>query len=88
MAKADEDGDAFNAAVAAQLKARREYTGKTYPEITAETGLSKALLITMLLNRREMKLADFYKVAESLGLDAAEVTVEAHRRVRENLPNG
>ena len=88
MAQAEKDGDAYNAAVAAQLKARREYLGMTYPAMIERTGLTKQLLTAIMLNQRAMKVADFYNVAGALGLDVQAIAAEADRRVRENLPNG
>lgn len=86
--KRESSGDPHNAAVAAQLKAKRYELAMSYPELEEKSGVKKATLIRVLFDRRAMRVADFFAIAKALNMDPLKVFADAERAVAEQIAEG
>lgn len=79
-----EYGDAFNAAVAAELRAQRARVRVTYDALVVRTGLAKTTLINYLEGRRDIPLPAFADICRALSVDQREVFGAAQQAVEQD----
>lgn len=63
-------GDAFNAAVAAELRAQRARVRMTIDELADQTGFAKSTVLHYLNGKRDIPLPAFGELCRVLGADA------------------
>lgn len=77
-------GDAFSAAIAAELRAQRARVQVTFDALADKTGLAKTTVMNYLNGRREIPVPAFTELCRALGanphvlFDAAQKAVEKH----------
>ena len=76
-------GDEFNAAVAAELRAKRGRTKMTIDTIVRATGLSKSAVLNYLNAKRDIPMPAFHALASALGVSPSAVMELADRAVME-----
>lgn len=61
-------GDAFNAAVAAELRAERARVRITIDELVNRSGLSKSAVLNYLNGKRDIPVPSFMELCRALGV--------------------
>ena len=80
-------GDAFNAAVAAELRAQRGRIQKTVDTLVRETGLSKSAVLNYLNDKRDIPVPALYALCRALGINPGEIIDLAERAIEsERVP--
>lgn len=77
-------GDAFNAAIAAELRAERGRNKVTIDGLVATTGLSKSAVLNYLNNKRDIPTPAFVELCQALGISPRLVFERAEKAVEEN----
>lgn len=77
-------GDAFNSAVAAELRAQRARGKKTIDEVVQQSGISKSAVLNYMNGKRDVPLPALVELCRVLGVspqtifDRAEDAVKQH----------
>lgn len=77
-------GDAFNAAVAAELRAERGRNKVTIDKLVAATGLSKSAVMNYLNNKRDIPTPAFVELCRALGISPRLVFERAEQSIQED----
>lgn len=78
-----EYGEAFDTAVATELRAQRARVRVTYDALVVGTGLAKTTLINYLEGRRAIPLAAFADICRALSVDQRDVFTAAQQAIEQ-----
>jgi transcriptional regulator with XRE-family HTH domain len=79
-----EYGDAFNAAVAAELRAQRGRARVTFDQLSNSTGLAKTTVLNYLNGRREIPMSAFADLCRALGTSQRAIFEAAQQAFDQN----
>lgn len=77
-------GDAFNTAVAAELRAERGRRKMTVDAIVVVTGLSKSAVLNYLNDKREIPTGALADISAALGVSPRIIAERAENAIEEN----
>lgn len=75
-------GDAFNAAVAAELRAQRGRVQKTVDALVQETGLSKSAVLNYLNGKRDIPTPALVEICRALAVTPQAIFIAAENAVQ------
>lgn len=76
-------GDAFNAAVAAELRAQRGRVKVTVDALVNATGLSKSAMLNYLNGRRDIPTPALVEICRALGVTPQAIFIAAENAVEQ-----
>lgn len=77
-------GDAFNAAIAAELRAQRARVQITIDELVGATGFAKTTVLNYLNNKRDIPVPAFTELCVALKADPRAIFDAAEKAVEDN----
>lgn len=66
-------GDAFNDAVATELRAQRARVRITFDDLAEQTGLAKTTVLNYFHGRREIPMVAFAEICRALGVERSAI---------------
>ena len=76
-------GDAFNAAVAAELRAQRGRVQMTIEQVVVATGLSKSAVLNYLNGKRDIPTPALVEMSSALGISPQAIFISAENAVEQ-----
>ena len=73
--------DRYTAALAAELRAQRGVTGKTFPVISEATGITVQTLQRIFKGQRDLRASHLILIADALGVSVSDIVTAAQQRV-------